>query len=265
MLVDTHCHLADEAFDSDRPAVVERARRAGVTRIVAVGGGGPIEHSEKSAALAAADPAIRATAGIHPHDAAGYDDAVEARIEKLLAKPEVVAVGETGLDFYYENSPRAAQRAVLARQLALAERYRLPVVLHCRNAEAELLDVLRAERQPPIAGVVHCFTGDYETARRYLDLGLCISLTGIITFKKATALREVVRRLPLERIMVETDAPYLAPEPHRGRRNEPAHVALIARFLAELTGRPFEEVAATTTAVAERLFFRPGANASHAP
>ena len=253
--VDTHCHLADEAFDEDRDAVVERARAAGVTRIVAVGGGGPIEASEKSAELAAADPALRATAGIHPHDARTYDDATEARIEALLARPEVVAVGETGLDYYYDHSPREVQRRALAHHLGLAERHGLPVVLHCRDAEDDLIEVLRSERRPPISGVVHCFTGDYDAARCYLDLGLHISVTGIVTFNKAADLRDVVRRLPLERLMVETDSPYLAPVPHRGRRNEPAYVAAVACCLAELLAVSPKDVAAATTKNALSLFF----------
>ncbi len=256
-LVDSHCHLTDPAFAADLDAVVTRAREAGVTRLVAVGGGGPLELSEASADLAVRHAFVRATAGIHPHDASTYDDTVEARLERLLARAEITAVGETGLDYYYDNSPRPAQRAALARQLALARRHRLPVVLHCRDAEAELREILDAETVAPIRGVVHCFTGGYEDARWYLDRGLLISLTGILTFKGAAALRETVRRLPLDRLMVETDSPYLAPTPMRGRRNEPAYVVHVAQALAALFGTTVEEVAARTTANAQALFFEP--------
>jgi TatD DNase family protein len=255
-LADTHCHLTDRAFADDIDAVVARARAAGVGHMVAVGGGGPIEASEAAAELAGRYAFVRATAGIHPHDAAAYDDAVEARIRALLDGDRVVAVGETGLDYYYDNSPRDAQRAALARQLALAAEYEVPIVLHCRDAERDLRAVIEAERTLPVTGVVHCFTGGYDDARWYLDAGLAISFTGILTFKKADELRDVARRLPLDRLMVETDSPYLAPVPHRGKRNEPAHVGLVAAALAELHGTSVAEVARLTGRVAAACFFR---------
>jgi TatD DNase family protein len=254
-LIDTHCHLTDPRFASDRSDVIERARTAGVTRIVAVGGGGPIEFSEAAAALAAEHSFLRATAGIHPHDAKSYDDAVEARIEALLARPEVVAVGETGLDYYYEHSPREIQREALARHVALARRPDLPIILHCRDAEADLRDVLDTEAPGTLRGVVHCFTGSYEDACWAIDKGLLVSFTGIITFKTADALRDVARRLPLDRLMLETDAPYLAPIPMRGKRNEPAYVVHTARVMAELRGIGLEEVASVTSANAQSLFY----------
>jgi TatD DNase family protein len=254
-LTDTHCHLTDKAFAEDLEAVIERARNAGVERMVAVGGGGPIEASEAAAELATRYPFLRATAGIHPHDAASYDGSIEARIVALVTARQVVAVGETGLDYYYEHSPRAAQRAALARHIALAREHALPIVLHCRDAESDLREVLQAEATLPIDGVVHCFTGNYEDACWYLDAGLAISFTGILTFKKADELRDVARRLPLERLMIETDSPYLAPAPHRGRRNEPAHVVHVAEALAELHSTSLELVAAATNATADRLFF----------
>jgi TatD DNase family protein len=255
-LADTHCHLTDRAFAGDLDEVVARAAAAGVTHIVAVGGGGPIEHSEAAAALAERFPFIRATAGIHPHDASSYDDAIEARIVALLEANRIVAVGETGLDYYYDNSPRDAQRSSLARHIALARKHRVPIVLHCRDAESDLRDVLASEARPPIDGVVHCFTGTYEDARWYLDAGLAISFTGILTFKNAEALREVARRIPLDRMLLETDSPYLAPVPYRGKRNEPAYVAHVAKTVADLHATTVEHVAATTGAAAERLFFQ---------
>jgi TatD DNase family protein len=255
-LTDTHCHLTDRAFADDLDAVLERARAAGVGRIVAVGGGGPIDASEAAAALAERHGSLCATAGIHPHDASSYDEKIEQRIVDLVSSGRVVAVGETGLDHHYDNSPRPAQRAALARHVAVAQRFRVPIVLHCRDAEQELREVLTAEASFPLDGVVHCFTGNYDDARWYLDAGLTISFTGIITFKRADELRGVARRLPLDRLMVETDAPYLAPIPHRGKRNEPAHVVHVASVLAALHGTSLEAVAAATNAAADRLFFR---------
>lgn len=254
-LIDTHCHLSDAAFDDDRADVIERARNAGVERMVAVGGGGPIEESEKSAEIAALHDFIRSTAGIHPHDARSYDDATETRIERLLARPEVVAVGETGLDYYYDNSPRPEQREALARHVALARKYDLPIVLHCRNAEQDMREVLDHCAPGELRGVVHCFTGEMADAEWYLDKGLAVSFTGIITFKKSQPLQDVAGRLPLDRLMIETDSPYLAPVPKRGRRNEPAFVGHVAEMLAVLQGVTKEEVIEKTGAMAESLFF----------
>ena len=253
-LADTHCHLTDPAFADEVDAVIARARAAGVTHIVAVGGGGPIALSEAAADLATRYDFVHATAGIHPHDSSSYDDATEARIAKLLDAKSIVAVGETGLDYYYDHSPRDVQRSALARQLALAARYDVPIVLHCRDAEQDLRAVIEAERSLPLEGVVHCFTGGYDDARWYLDAGLTISFTGILTFKKADELRDVARRLPLDRLMVETDSPYLAPVPFRGKRNEPAYVAHVASALAELHQTSSDDVARITGATAARLF-----------
>jgi len=255
-LADTHCHLTDRAFAGDLDEVIERARAAGVTHIVAVGGGGPIQASEAAAGLAERFPFIEATAGIHPHDASSYNDEIEARIISLLEAGRVVAVGETGLDYYYDHSPRDVQRVALARHIALAREHRVPIVLHCRDAESDLRDVLASETTAPVDGVVHCFTGTYEDARWYLDAGLAISFTGILTFKKADDLRDVVRRVPLDRIMLETDSPYLAPVPYRGKRNEPAYVVHVAEVVAQLHATTIENVVGATGAAAERLFFQ---------
>ena len=254
-LVDTHCHLSDKRFEEDRDEAVARARAAGVTHIVAVGGGGPVEASEFSADLARAYPFIRATAGIHPHDAASFDAATERRVESLLARDEVVAVGETGLDYYYDHSPREVQKDALARHIALARKTGLPIVLHCRDAESDLRDVLTSEWPGPARGVVHCFTGKWDDARWYLDKGLAVSFTGIITFKNADALRDVARKVPLDRTMVETDSPYLAPVPHRGKRNEPAFVLQVAEAMADLHDVSAAAVVEATAATARRLFF----------
>jgi len=254
-LIDTHCHLADSKYRDDLDEVIERARAAGVTRMVAVGGGGPIGDSERSAEMSARYDCLRSTAGIHPHDASSMDQATVDRLQELLALPNVVAVGETGLDYYYDHSPRDRQREALAHHLQLAHRCSLPVVLHCRDAHQDLRDVLEAEGVPAAGGVVHCFTGNYDEARWYLDHGLLLSFTGILTFRNADDLRDVAARIPLESVMLETDSPYLAPEPQRGKRNEPGYVVHVAAALARVQECSVEEVAGVTSANAERLFF----------
>lgn len=253
-LVDTHCHLTDPRFAADRDAVIARALEAGLTHIVAVGGGGPVEHSEEALALAKKHRFLRSTAGIHPHDAKNFDSATEARVAALLEHDECVAVGETGLDYFYNLSPADVQRDALARHIALARRTAKPIVLHCRDAESDLREVLAAEAPGGLPGVVHCFTGSYDDARWYLDFGLAVSFTGILTFPKSDAMRDVASRLPLDRLMVETDSPYLAPVPHRGKRNEPGHVARVAERLAEVHGTSVERVVEATGRTAALLF-----------
>jgi len=253
-LVDTHCHLSDHRFDEDREAVIARAREAGLTHIVAVGGGGPVEDSEASCDLARKYPFLRATAGIHPHDARNFDEAVEARVVALLERPECVAVGETGLDYHYNLSPPEVQREALARHIALARRFDKPIVLHCRDAEADLREILTSEAPDGLRGLVHCFTGNYDDGRWYVDHGLVVSLSGILTFPKSGDLRDAAARLPLDRLMVETDSPYLAPAPHRGKRNEPAYVVRVAERLAELHGVGLERVIEATGRNAADLF-----------
>jgi TatD DNase family protein len=253
-LVDTHCHLTDPRFAEDQDAVIERALAAGLTHIVAVGGGGPVEASEAALELARKHPFLRSTAGIHPHDAKDFDAATEARVAALVAERECVAVGETGLDYYYNLSPADVQRDALARHIALARRTRKPIVLHCRDAEADLRAVLASESPGGIRGVVHCFTGTWEDARWCLDFGLAISFSGILTFPKSLAMRETAARLPLDRVMVETDSPYLAPVPHRGKRNEPAYVARVAECLAGIHHTDLETVHELTGRTAAELF-----------
>ncbi|MEO5739593.1 MAG: TatD family hydrolase [Vicinamibacterales bacterium] len=253
-LVDTHCHLTDAKFDVDREAVIERALEAGLTHMVAVGGGGPIEASEQARELAMRYPFLRSTAGMHPHDAKNFDEQAEQRVARLLETRECVAVGETGLDYYYNHSPQDVQREALARHIALARRFDKPIVLHCRDAESDLRDVLASEAPDGLRGVVHCFTGNWDDAKWYLDYGLVISFSGIVTFPKSQAMREVAARVPLESVMVETDSPYLAPAPHRGKRNEPAFVAKVAECLASVYGTSIDKVIEATGASAARLF-----------
>lgn len=253
-LVDSHAHL-----DLDDPreveAVLARARAAGVVRIVCVGlWRGPGDFGN-ALALATADPAfLAATIGIHPHEAARVPEADWAAADALAADPRVVAVGETGLDFHYDHSPRPVQEASFRRSLATARAAGKPVVVHVREADAVCAKVLREEGVPPAGGVIHCFTGDAAAARAYLDLGLYISVAGVVTFKTAEPIREAVRLVPRDRLLVETDCPFLAPTPHRGKRNEPAWVVETARKVAELWGTTPDEVGARTTANARRLF-----------
>jgi len=256
-VIDSHCHLSDKVFSGDLEGTIARAHEAGVSRIVAVGGGGPVEDSETSAEIARSHESIRSTAGIHPHDAKSYDDEIEGRLQALLERAEVTAVGETGLDYHYEYSPRRLQRKALARHLALAVQHRKPVVVHCREAETDFFDVWDSEGPIEAGGVMHCYTGSYKNACKALYRGLLISFSGILTFKNSDNLRETARRPPLDRLMIETDSPFLAPEPHRGKHNEPAFVVRTAEVLAEAHGVAYEEVAKTTSANAIKLFFPP--------
>ena len=258
MWIDSHCHLTAAEFDADRDAVLERADAAGVEAFVAIGAGYGVTHNERAVALAQADPRVVATAGVHPHDAEQLDDAGRAALARLLAMPRVVAVGECGLDYWYEHSPRRVQREVFAEQVAWARERDLPLSIHVRDrgedAYRELLEVWESEGGGRVEGVLHCYTHDLAFAKRALDRGLFVSFSGILTFKRDQGLRAVAAALPLDRLLVETDAPLLAPEGHRGRRNEPARVADVGAVLAQALGRPVAEVAAATAANARRLF-----------
>jgi TatD DNase family protein len=244
-LVDTHCHLDSEQFEPDREAVIQRAQAAGVERMMAIGTGDGPPDLEAAIRLADAHPFIYATIGVHPHDASKATDETFARLEELARHPKVLAIGEIGLDYHYDFSPRPVQREVFERQLELARQSRKPIVIHTREAWADTLEVLRARWQG--AGIMHCFTGDEEQARQTLDLGFYLSFGGVLTFPKAEALRQAARIAPPDRILIETDCPYLAPVPHRGKRNEPAFIAETARRLAEVRGVSCEAIAQTTT------------------
>ncbi|HYM09381.1 MAG TPA: TatD family hydrolase [Bryobacterales bacterium] len=252
MLIDSHCHLDDHGFDADRSAVLERAQQAGVSRALCIGSGDGPPDLEAGIRLAEAVPWLYATVGIHPHEARKSDAAALEKIEQLCSHPKVLAVGEIGLDYHYDHSPRDVQRDVFVAQLEIAARQSKPIVIHTREAWSDTLDLLRAHFRGP--GILHCFTGDYEQAVAGLDLGLHISLAGILTFPKAGVLREAAAKLPLDRILIETDAPYLAPVPHRGKRNEPALVVETARALAQVRGIAMEEAAEATAANFLRLF-----------
>ncbi|RKG92557.1 TatD family hydrolase [Corallococcus terminator] len=251
-LVDAHCHLEPKDY-ADVAVVLERARAAGLVHAVLVGQFENPGDWGNALEIAARHPDfLSPTLGIHPHAAARATEADFEELERTCARPELRAVGEAGLDYYYDHSPRDVQATVFRRQCALAKRLGKPLVVHVRDAHEDCDAALAAE--DVTHGVIHCFTGDTDAARRYLDRGFYLSLSGVITYKKTEALQDAVRFAPLERLMVETDSPYLAPVPHRGRKNEPAHVLETAKKMAELKGVPLEEVAAVTTANAARLF-----------
>ncbi len=253
-LIDSHTHLDDTQFDQDRAAVIERARAAGVECMLAIGTGSGPPDLEAGLRLAAAYPFVLATVGVHPHDAAKATEATFERLRELAEHPKVVAVGEIGLDYHYDFSPRDVQRTVFARQLALAADKALPVIIHTREAWDDTFEILRHDWQGE--GILHCFTGDTAQAQQALDAGFSLAFGGVLTFPKAEPVREAARITPAGRLLLETDCPYLAPVPHRGKRNEPAFVAETARRLAEVRGQSMEEIAALTTANFERLCLR---------
>jgi TatD DNase family protein len=267
-LIDSHAHLDFSDYGGDLPATLRRAREAGLVHVVVVGQWRePDERRPGSrAGMAAARDALElarsdrsflsATAGIHPHDAARATPADLRDLESIAGEPDCVAVGECGLDYHYDRSPRDVQRELFAAQVRLAKGLRKPLVVHTREADLDTAAILERELGPE-GGVIHCFTGDWTAAQRYLLLGLHISLSGVLTFKAADALRDAAARIPLDRLMVETDCPFLTPMPHRGKRNEPAYVRLTAERLAEVRGLPLAQVEAATTDNARRALRLP--------
>jgi len=254
MLIDSHAHIQGKEYADEVEAVVDRAREAGVEKIVAVGGAGDMSSNTDAIALAGSFPNIYATVGMHPHDAKDVGENEINRLRQLAAAPKVIAIGETGLDYYYDHSPREVQRRAFGRFIQMARETELPIVVHERDAARDVADLLRSEGESQLRGVIHCFTGNYEAARAYLDSGFYLSFTGIITFKNAEPLRDVVRKVPLDRMLVETDSPYLTPVPHRGKRNEPANVRLVAEAVAKIKTIPLENVADVTTRNVRDLF-----------
>lgn len=257
MFVDSHAHIDGEEFDADRDEVVERARAAGVRAILNVGTGDPRSgRFERAVAVAESYENVYAAVGVHPHDAKLYDEEAERRLLSLVkGSRRVVAWGEIGLDYHYDHSPRDVQREVFARQLRVALMEGLPVVIHSRAADEETVEILRAaSAEGNLRGVMHCFGGGQQMADAVLALGFMISFAGNVTFKKAEELREIALRVPPERLLVETDCPYLTPVPFRGRRNEPARVVETAKFLAELRGTSADELGRVTSENFARFF-----------
>jgi TatD DNase family protein len=253
-LIDTHAHLDDERFANDLPAVLERAAAAGVYRVVTVATTAPT--SAACVALAAQYPMLAATVGIQPNHVAEATVDAWDEVMKLADSPGIVALGETGLDRYWDYAPFPAQEDFFARHLELARKLRLPVVIHCRKAEADVVRTLRDdyERHGPVRGVMHSFTGDLATAQSCLDMGLYISFAGMLTYKNAQELRDVAKQMPLDRLLVETDSPYLAPVPLRGKRNEPAYVVHTLNALALIHGADPTALAKQITRNASALF-----------
>lgn len=251
-LIDTHAHLNDRKYSTDLEAVIERANQADVERIVVCGY--DLASSESAVSLATRFESVYATVGIHPHDAKTYDASAERRILELSAGSKVIAVGEIGLDFHYDFSPRDAQFAAYRAQVALAAELGLPIVVHSRKSNPEALQVLREDAANIVGCVFHCFSGDEQFACEVLDMGYYIGIDGPITYKSAGKLARVVRMCPIDRLLIETDCPYLTPVPHRGKRNEPAYVRYVAEAVAGIRGETVEMIAEITLQNAETLF-----------
>ncbi len=253
-MIDTHCHIHDARYDDDRNEVVARAREAGVTQMVTIGEDIP---DSRRALVTAHEYGLCAAAGIHPHEAKDAPEDIASALAPLLADSRVVAVGETGLDYYYDHSPREAQARVLRAQLAVARESALPVIFHLRDAFDDFIAILREEWKPPMRGVVHCFTGTLEQARTYVDeFGLLLGIGGVVTFENAQPLRDAVRTIGAGALVLETDAPYLAPVPLRGRRNEPSFLPHTAARVSSLLGLGLDELVTATDGNARRLFDR---------
>jgi TatD DNase family protein len=258
MFIDSHCHLDGPRFDSDREQVIARARDAGVTNMLAVGTGDGPGTLDCAVKIAEQHEFVYATVGIHPHEAQQAKDSDFAQIEQLAHNPKVIAWGEIGLDYYYDHSPREIQQQVFIRQMELACAAKLPIVIHCRpseksgdntvNAWDDCLSLIEQQWRPSgLGGILHCFTSIWLHAKRALDMGFMISFAGNITFPKAQQIRDSAMQVPLDRMLIETDSPFLAPVPYRGKRNEPAFVKEVARQIGELRGVPTEEIGAQTS------------------
>ena len=255
--IDSHAHLADEAFGGDRDAVIDRARSAGAVAIVCIGAS--IEQAHESARIAKAHPGFVAfTAGIHPHDAAGFDPHADVAAIETLVSDGAVAIGECGLDYHYDNAPRDLQRRAFAAQIDIARRHSRPIVVHTRDAEDDTAAMVSEAGNAGVTGVLHCFTGSLELAITALEAGWYLSFSGIVTFRNWSG-DDVVRAVPADRILIESDSPYLAPVPNRGKRNEPAWVALTAARVANVRGVSIDDLMQVTTANAQRFFGLPAA------
>jgi TatD DNase family protein len=251
MTIDSHAHLQMDAFDDDRDDAIKRAKEAGIAGIITIGV--TVADSEKGIGIADSHDMVYASVGVHPHEVSQIEEDAYDRLRALARRDKVVAIGEIGLDFYYEHSPRDLQFSHFADQLDLAVDLGLPVIIHDREAHRETLEFI-GYRKGRLRGVIHCFSGDLKMAEKCVDMGFAISIAGTVTYNKSEELQKVARELPLETLLIETDAPYLAPQPWRGKRNEPAYVVETARRLAELRGITAKEVEAATEDNARRLF-----------
>lgn len=249
---DSHCHVDEEAFDEDREEVLSRMKANGVTRCAVIGS--DMETSRRAAAFAAAHSGVVAAGGFHPHEASRFRESNLDELREMYQKGRIRAIGEIGLDFYYDHSPRDVQREVCIHQMELAWELKAPVAYHIRDAHQEMLEIMKGMKARLTGGIIHCFSGSAEIAKEYLKLGYYISFAGPLTFKKAPRLQEAVKLVPKDRLLIETDSPYMAPEPVRGRRNEPANVRYVGLKMAELRGEKPEEVAAFTTENAMQVY-----------
>jgi TatD DNase family protein len=256
-LIDTHCHIDLDAFADDRDEVVDRALEAGVSDMLVIGF--EPERWRAAEALAAEHDFVRVAAGLHPNSASQFSDVLLGEVADQLRRPEVIAVGETGIDLYWDDAPLETQRRAFREQVALAQELDVPFIVHQRDAEADVLEVLKSFNCP-LKGVLHCFTGDWQYAQEILNLGMHIGLGGAITFKSRNELHAAASRIPIDRIVLETDSPFMSPVPHRGKRNEPAYVKLVAERLAELRAESAEAISCATTQNAMTLF--PGLGAT---
>lgn len=262
-LIDSHAHLDLPQFDPDRAEVLNRARQAGVRAVLAIGSGPGPEKLDAALPFAEAQDWIYASVGIHPHEARLATEAHFEELERLAKHSHVIAWGEVGLDYYYDHSPRDVQERVFRRQLEQARAVNMPIIIHCRDAWPDCLAILERDwRSSGLGGIFHCFSGTLEEARKGIEMGFLVSFAGNLTYPKAQNLRDIARELPLERLLIETDAPFLAPQAHRGRRNEPAYIAEVARTLAIVRNLAPEETAAVTAANFRR-FFRLRATEDH--
>lgn len=252
---DTHAHIDGKEYAEDREQVLDRARKAGLTHIVCIGASDGMDANYTTLDVANAHPEVYATVGVHPHHANIVDDACLAEVERMAVdNPKVVAIGETGLDYHYDYSPRDVQRDVFEKFMGLARKLDMPVIIHTREAEAETAQIIAGPAADGLVGVLHSFTGDAALAKVAIDRGWYVSFSGILTFRNADTLRAIAQDLPPDKVMVETDCPYLTPTPHRGTRNEPCHVVHVADRLAELWDRPAEEVRRMTGENAARFY-----------
>ncbi len=252
MLIDSHVHLDDQRFDKDRDLLIKNLRNNGIEMVINIGA--DLQTSIASVSLAEKYDNIYAAVGVHPHSAKEVDNSTIEILKTFAKRDKVVAIGEIGLDFYYDNSPRDIQRKWFKEQLALAKEVDLPVVIHTRDAAQETFDILKEAQDGSLRGVLHCYSGSPEMALEYIKMGFYISLAGPVTFKNARVSREVAKVVPLDKLLIETDCPYLTPEPYRGKRNEPIFVRYVAGTIAETRGISFEELAKVTNRNTKELF-----------
>ena len=252
MLIDSHAHLDDKRFDNDRDEIIKNLKKNGVELVINIGADVP--SSVKGVALSEEYENIYATVGVHPHDAKDVDETTIELLRALAKKDKVVGIGEIGLDYHYDNSPRDIQKIWFREQIKLAKELNLPIVVHEREAGQDVYDIIKEASDENLTGVIHCFSGSLEMAKEYIKLGFYISFAGPVTFKNARIPKEVAKEIPLDRLLIETDSPYLTPEPYRGKRNDPTHVRYMAEKIAELKNIKYDELVKATNENAKKLF-----------